>query len=301
MRPLAAVGLAALAAISAPIPAAGILPTPAPSTSSALSSSSLGDGNGPDDVVLTQWPTAPFAPLATRSWAGQTPKTGRNYTAHIGVVQDASLFSIELPHNGCATRTNTSVAAAMFGCQLATNGGFFSFSGACEGDAIVNGSVVIWEGQERAVMGMLPNKTTAIGYVAESGALPFTTLLSGLGWLVRDGANYVNQSREFLPNASKVSFVTEKAPRTAIGVMKDGSVFQLVVDGVEVLGVGPDLFEMADILVQAGAMHAINVDGGGSSDAVLDGKVWSRPTCDDQPSPLCERPVTTITCTRYAK
>jgi exopolysaccharide biosynthesis protein len=50
-----------------------------------------------------------------------------------------------------------------------------------------------------------------------------------------------------------------------------------------------------------GAYHAINVDGGGSSDAVLRGQIWSRPTCQDTPTPICERNVTSVTCIRYAQ
>jgi exopolysaccharide biosynthesis protein len=81
--------------------------------------------------------------------------------------------------------------------------------------------------------------------------------------------------------------------------MPDGGIVLTVVDGVEVLGQGLDLFEFAEILITAvGVKHAINIDGGGSSDAVLNGKVWSRPTCDDTYLPVCERPVTSITCIR---
>lgn len=195
----------------------------------------------------------------------------------------------------------------MFGCQLATNGGFFDMTWPkCEGDAIVNGSTVIWEGtgtgtKDLVVLGLIPSrKATAIGYVSPSTykSYGFHSLLSGRGWLVRDGVDYANKSHEFENNVT-AAFITEKAPRTAVGVTGDGSLLILVVDGVEVLGLGVDLHEMAGILISQGAMHAINIDGGGSSDAVLDYKVWSRPTCQDQPEPICERPVTTITCVRY--
>lgn len=55
------------------------------------------------------------------------------------------------------------------------------------------------------------------------------------------------------------------------------------------------------IFTYVGAKHAMNIDGGGSSDAVLKGEVWSRPTCQDTPTPICERNVTSVTCIAYAK
>jgi exopolysaccharide biosynthesis protein len=44
-------------------------------------------------------------------------------------------------------------------------------------------------------------------------------------------------------------------------------------------GEGVDLYEFAWIMMEVGVYHGINVDGGGSTDAVLNGQVWSRPTC----------------------
>jgi exopolysaccharide biosynthesis protein len=86
-----------------------------------------------------------------------------------------------------------------------------------------------------------------------------------------------------------------------VGVKNDNSIFIAVVDGVETLDEGLDLFEWSEILIEKGAYHAINLDGGGSTDAILNGKVWNLPNCDDKPLSVCERPVTTITCLRYKK
>ena len=153
---------------------------------------------------------------------------------------------------------------------MATNGGFFSFKGACEGDTVINGTVVTWDANDKAAFGFLPNKTTLIGYVSNNEDFLFKSLLSGNGWLVRNGESYIHQSREFAPSYN-ISFIRLKAPRTAVGVMSDGSIFTSVVDGIEVNKTGLDLWEYAEILIEQGAVHAINLDGGGSTDAVLDG------------------------------
>ena len=123
----------------------------------------------------------------------------------------------------------------------------------------------------------------------------FTQLLSGSGWLVRKGKSYVNQSADIDPNSG---FATEKAPRTAIGLMHDGSLVSVAVDGVEKTKQGPGLAEFAELLVALGAREAMNLDGGGSTTAVYKGQVFNVPTCHDTPDP-CQRDVTTITCIKH--
>lgn len=114
---------------------------------------------------------------------------------------------------------------------------------------MINGTVVTWDAKSNVVFGYLPDRTTIVGYVNQSTDFTYTSLLSGNGWLVRDGASYVKESREFAPYGNS-SFVTLKAPRTAVGVTKDGSILLVVVDGVEVLNEGPDLYEFAEILIE---------------------------------------------------
>lgn len=114
------------------------------------------------------------------------------------------------------------------------------------------------------------------------------------GWLVHDGASYVNNSKGIDINSK---FATEKAPRTAVGLMPNGSLVLAQVDGVEVTKLGLDLFEWSRVLAEVvGVREAVNLDGGGSSVSVYEGKVISRPTCIDTPEPVCERAVTSITC-----
>ncbi len=81
--------------------------------------------------------------------------------------------------------------------------------------------------------------------------------------------------------------------------MEDGSIFLAVVDGVEELGTGVDLYEFADILKAQGAKHAINLDGGGSTTMILNKRVWNFANCDDKADSFCERSVTTSACIKY--
>lgn len=142
---------------------------------------------------------------------------------------------------------------------------------------------------------MLKNESYTIGFLPkqELAQIEFSSLVQGVGWLVRDGQSNVRSSPDL--NVSS-TFTTEKAPRTGLGVLPSGELLLLQVDGIESVKQGLDLFEFAEALIDAGALHAVNLDGGGSSVSVLNGKVISRPTCVDTPVPVCERAVTSITC-----
>ena len=69
-----------------------------------------------------------------------------------------------------------------------------------------------------------------------------------------------------------------RAPRTGIGIKADGTVLLMVVDGRSQYSAGMSLKEFATYLKRFGAVSAVNLDGGGSSEMVLDGKIMNRPS-----------------------
>lgn len=57
-----------------------------------------------------------------------------------------------------------------------------------------------------------------------------------------------------------------RASRTAIGIKADGSVVMMVMDGRQApFSVGGTMAEIAQVMLDAGCVHAINLDGGGST------------------------------------
>lgn len=83
------------------------------------------------------------------------------------------------------------------------------------------------------------------------------------------------------------AFVTDRHPRSAIASLADGRVLLLVVDGRQPdLSVGMSLDELARVLVELGAVDAINLDGGGSTTMIVKGKILNHPS-----DPTGERPV----------
>ena len=67
------------------------------------------------------------------------------------------------------------------------------------------------------------------------------------------------------------------APRTAIGQRKDGIVLFLVINGRLATSIGADMSDLCDIMENYGAYNAANLDGGSSSELVINGKIINTP------------------------
>lgn len=93
--------------------------------------------------------------------------------------------------------------------------------------------------------------------------------------LVKDGKIFVTVAEEQFPPDIRFG----RAPRSAFGVTKYGDYIFAVVDGRQAHSRGCTLQEWADILLnQFGAVDAINLDGGGSSELVVKDNLVNSPS-----------------------
>lgn len=92
--------------------------------------------------------------------------------------------------------------------------------------------------------------------------------------LVENGKRNVRSASEQI--AGDIAY--GRAPRTAIGVKKDGTVILLVADGRRATSAGMTLEEVARYMIRLGAWSALNFDGGGSSEMVLNKKILNNPS-----------------------
>jgi exopolysaccharide biosynthesis protein len=99
--------------------------------------------------------------------------------------------------------------------------------------------------------------------------------------LVRDGQVAVTSGEEEIAP----DIADGRAPRTGVGIKKDGTVLIVVVDGRSDDSAGFTLDEFARYFVSLGADRAMNFDGGGSSEMVVNGRIMN------DPSDGSERPV----------
>lgn len=101
-----------------------------------------------------------------------------------------------------------------------------------------------------------------------------TTVVSGGPLLVENGSVHVRTAEEQIaPDIAR-----GRAPRTALGLKKDGTLLLLVVDGRSSASAGLTLTELAQYLVKLGAVSAVNYDGGGSSEMVINGQLVNKPS-----------------------
>lgn len=91
--------------------------------------------------------------------------------------------------------------------------------------------------------------------------------------LVVDGDIHVTSEEE----AFFAKSFNEANPRTAAGVTADGALILLVVDGRQADSKGVTLDELSALMLELGAVHAINLDGGGSSTLVVNNTLVNRP------------------------
>lgn len=91
--------------------------------------------------------------------------------------------------------------------------------------------------------------------------------------LVRNGKKFI-QNQRFQNDIFK-----GKAPRTAIGFSKDNRLIILTVDGRQKgVSEGATLSELADLMLSFGAYQAMNFDGGGSTQMVINGHLINCPS-----------------------
>lgn len=101
------------------------------------------------------------------------------------------------------------------------------------------------------------------------------SIIGGGPQLIKNGRiEITNSAEKILP-----SFVSEGHPRTAIARLNSGQVLLVTVDGRQPgESIGMSLNMLADLLIEFGAVEAINLDGGGSTTMVIRNKLVNKPS-----------------------
>lgn len=169
----------------------------------------------------------------------------------------------------------TSVIAEDCNAILAINGDYY---GARESGYVLRNGVLYRtdakSGQEDLVIWpdgsfeVITEKSTTAKSLDESGA---RQVLSFGPALVVDGQIAVTEDDE-------VGKAKASNPRTAIGIIDDLHYVFVVSDGRTDESAGLSLYELAEFMQSLGTTIAYNLDGGGSSTMVFNGKVINNPT-----------------------
>ncbi len=129
------------------------------------------------------------------------------------------------------------------------------------------GGLLVMDGKEYHAIdgggffGILDDGTAVIGTQQEYNQIYKDRVKEGIGGfgitLIKDGEIAVKTNSNYFK---------DRASRTAVGITRTGKVVFMVLDGrQEPISCGGDAFEIAQIMFEAGCVHAINLDGGGST------------------------------------
>lgn len=218
---------------------------------------------------------------------------------------------VEVSDDTTDVREATSSFARDAGACVAVNGGYFrmgdfpaSAVGLLVQDGRITAEATATVGPDsahqmvtRAALGRMPDGRYELGWVDQTNdgslwlfsAAPLTDLSAdridvetwtpeeaiGAGpMLLRGGHVRVTAFEEGFMGSS----IPNVHPRTAAGVAENGDLILMVVDGRQEASRGVNLEELARLMRDAGAVDALNLDGGGSSTLVVRDRLVNRPT-----------------------
>lgn len=204
---------------------------------------------------------------------------GKTYQGYLVAIYDPSKVTLATSKFLGSTGQSILTVAKDNNAVVAINGGGFydpdwNSNGAIpHGVTIANGKVVY--NYERAgvgggIVGFNKDNVLVLGRMSADEAIK-----AG----IRDAVDF----GPFLIVNGKSSFVRGNggwgiAPRTAIGQRKDGIVLFLIINGRIATSIGADMVDLTEIMENYGAVNAANMDGGSSTELVINHEIINKPT-----------------------
>ena len=204
--------------------------------------------------------------------------SGNGYQGYLVAIYDPSRVSIAttayLGERGESILTVSKRENAIIAMNA---GGFYdpdwNSNGALpHGTVISNGKVVSDykdAGMAGGFIGFDKNNKLILGNMSKNEALSM-----GLRDAIEFGPYLiVNGKRSFIKGNGGWGI----APRSAIGQRQDGIVLFLVINGRIASSIGADMVDLCDIMENYGAYNAANLDGGSSSELVINNEIVNTP------------------------
>ena len=144
-------------------------------------------------------------------------------------------------------------------------------------DALIppDGVVISAGGEKASALSALNlGQTVTLDYAIDK---PWNTIkhaICGGPRILVNGKISINGKEEKFDN----SITYGRHPRTAVALTYEGDLLLVVVDGRTKRSAGMKLSELGDYLKKLGVIHAINLDGGGSTAMYLRGKIVNHPS-----------------------
>ena len=188
----------------------------------------------------------------------------------------------------------TSAAASRVGAILAINGDYY---GAQERGFVIRNGVIYRKTAKSNTDALVIYEDGSSEIVSESSTSAEALLSAGAYNVFSFGPGLITDGEISVSVRSEVGQAMASNPRTAIGIIDDLHYIFVVFDGRTKLSEGLSLYELAQFMQQLGAKCAYNLDGGGSSTMVFNGKVINTPTTNGRT--VSERSVSDIVYIGY--
>lgn len=208
------------------------------------------------------------------SWQGDVSYQAEPFAKLTGInrprLQDELI--VYTPAYGSQTRTND------FGQEVTIIDGVVT--AVTIGNSVIpaNGVVLSGHGVHKALLASLAlgdQLEIKIALTPDWQQAGIEQIIGGGPRLVRDGQIEITGEAElFRPDITQ-----GRAPRTALGITEDGKLLLVTVNGRQPnISVGMSLVELANLLLELGAVQAMNLDGGGSTTMVIRNLVLNLPS-----------------------
>ncbi len=221
-----------------------------------------------------------------------------NTTVYVADVQiaDISLLKTALAGNTYARNLTetTSVQAANAGAILAINGDYY---GAQERGYVLRNGVLYRASAQSGTDALVIGADGNFRIITEGETSADTLVREGAWQVLTFGPALINGGQVTVSSSDEVGRAMTSNPRTAIGQISEGHYLLVVSDGRTKESTGLSLRQLAELMQSLGAQVAYNLDGGGSSTMVFQGRVVNSPTTNGRS--IRERSVSDIVYIGY--
>lgn len=221
-----------------------------------------------------------------------------NTTVYVADVQiaDISLLKTALAGNTYARNLTetTSVQAANAGAILAINGDYY---GAQERGYVLRNGVLYRASAQSGTDALVIGADGNFRIITEGETSADTLVREGAWQVLTFGPALVKDGQVTVRSSDEVGRAMTSNPRTAIGQISEGHYLLVVSDGRTKESTGLSLRQLAELMQSLGAQIAYNLDGGGSSTMVFQGRVVNNPTTNGRS--IRERSVSDIVYIGY--
>lgn len=219
-------------------------------------------------------------------------------TVYVADVQlaDISLLKTALAGNTYARNLTetTSVQAANAGAILAINGDYY---GAQERGYVLRNGVLYRASAQSGTDALVIGADGNFRIIHEGETSADTLVREGAWQVLTFGPALIKDGQVTVSSSDEVGRAMTSNPRTAIGQISEGHYLLVVSDGRTKESTGLSLRQLAELMQSLGAQIAYNLDGGGSSTMVFQGRVVNNPTTNGRS--IRERSVSDIVYIGY--